>query len=112
MPEPFVIEVIDPDRTIVRVAPICSHPRTRDAEADLEAAVDSTAGTVAVDLSKTEVLTSEWFRFLNALTIRAAGSGKRLVVVGMSNTLKKTADALALSRKLAQAPTIDEAWKP
>lgn len=111
MADPFTIESPTAAMTIVRVAEICSQKRTRSHEERLEEAVDSCSDKIVLDLTSTQVFTSEWFRFAYALTDRAARAGKRVILAGMSTTLSETADALALRGKLVAVATLAEALK-
>jgi len=66
---------------------------------------------VACDVSNTEALASDWLRWFERLTIRAARTGKTFAVVGMRPTVQKTTDDLALRDRLVVVDELQEVWE-
>ncbi len=98
------------DGAIVTVEEYCDAVRTAEDERFFEHLVKDRA-RVAVDVSHTVVMTSEWFYLWERLTTKAKGMGKLLGIVGLSTTLKETADYLGVSKGLKLFSSIDEVWK-
>ena len=98
------------DKAIVTVGEYCDAPRTAEDERILEQLLKARS-RVVVDLSRTVVMTSEWFHLWARLTAKAKGMGKILGIVGLSMALKKTADYLGVSRVLQVFSSVDEVWK-
>lgn len=107
----FTLERVAEDRYVVRVAAYCGGGSRSEAdEAVLTDALASCQGAVAIDLTGTKVCTSVWLRFFGRLAQAAKRLGKRVVLVGMSETVANTTDALALTGKVHAVGTLDEAW--
>lgn len=108
--QPFRIEQLDGKRAVVQFAPICDHARTKEHEDNLSQLVER-ADIVAADLSGTTSISSDWLRWLGRLTIKAQQTGKVFAVIGMNETVRSTADVLALGDQLKLAGTIEEVWR-
>jgi anti-anti-sigma regulatory factor len=107
---PYLIEE-DGDRAVIRFAAICDHERTHAQEQELLGLVERSA-QIACDLSKTVTLSSEWFRWLYRLAVKAERQGKTFALVGVSADLKESADAIALKDKFIYRDRIEEVWEP
>lgn len=110
---PFKVEK-HPDEVgwaIVTVAEFCNQPRTAVQEQFLESLVKSHYTRIAVDLSKTIMMTTTWFRIWARLTAQAKTMGKLVGLVGLSPTLKRTSDFIGVSKVLEVFERIDEVWK-
>jgi anti-anti-sigma regulatory factor len=106
---PYMIETLAPGQAVVRFSEICDHTRTTAHEKQLSGLVEAHSH-IACDLSQTRVMTSDWLRWLGRLTIKAKKINKEFVVVGVSESLLESADALALKGKFNYARTGEEVW--
>jgi anti-anti-sigma regulatory factor len=92
---PYAIKVTSPEQAVVRFADICDHTRATLHELELVGLVEMHA-RVVLDLSKTIVMTANWLRWLAGLTKQAKKANKEIMVAGMSESLKESAEVLAL----------------
>jgi len=107
---PFEIrEDPDNDRATIMFARQCHQARTRAHEESLSDVLEK-CGAVACDVSNTEVLASDWLRWFERLTLRAARTGKTFAVVGMRPSVQKTTDDLALRDRLVAVGDLEEVW--
>ncbi|HKY34535.1 MAG TPA: STAS domain-containing protein [Polyangiaceae bacterium] len=106
---PFRIEALDDDRTLVTFAEFVDHRRTRELEKQLEDAIGSSR-RIACDVSQSRAIDSDWMTLLDELSIDAKKSGKRLAIVGLSEELQTSADAIGLPN-LKFVALLEEAWR-
>ena len=92
---PYLIETFATGQAVVRFAEICDHTRTAVHELELIGLLEMHA-RVVLDLSKTLVMTANWLRWLHGLANQAKKANKEVVVSGMSESLKESAEVLAL----------------
>ncbi|HEX4956223.1 MAG TPA: STAS domain-containing protein [Thermoanaerobaculia bacterium] len=110
--EPYRIQEDEEQRrAVVWFAVRCDHPRTKALEDQLANLVAS-YDRVACEVSRTRVMGSDWLRWLARLTARAKAAGKVLALVGMGETLGRTADVLGLQDELVMKAALDEVWAP
>jgi hypothetical protein len=92
---PFTVSG-DEETTRISFGEDVTERRTEADEEALDAALERCA-TLAIDVSATRTLRSQWWRYIGRLGQRARRIGNRVVVVGASETLRATADAVAAS---------------
>ncbi len=68
--------------------------------------------TVVIDASGTLSIVTRWLKFICILSERAKAAGKALVLVGISEDIRKSADYLALDGCFTHADSVDEALSP
>ena len=106
---PFEISEVDTQRAIVRFAEHVDHRRTPELESQLEQVLRKHR-RVACDVSGCQTIDSDWLTLIHDLTLEARDSGKRWVVVGLGEVLKKSADILGLEG-FDFADSHQEAWQ-
>lgn len=110
MTEPFTIEHLPDRRVVVRFAAWVSQPCT-PARAQTLMDVLEEAETLAFELTGTELLGSDWWRCIGRIGKKAARTGgQRVVVVGIHEVLRTTADAVAASPSVAFVAELNDAW--
>lgn len=106
---PFRIDRVDDARVIVRFAEYVDHRRTRNWEEQLEKALREYR-KIACDVRHSETIDSDWLTLLEELSLEARDAGKRFVLVGLSETLRKSADIVGLTH-LEHSRTLEGVWK-
>lgn len=106
---PFRTEELGDNRVIVRFAEYVDHRRTPDLDGALIRAMRK-HNKVACDFSTTKEVDSDWLTLVAAITVEGKEAGKRVGVVGLSPTLKDSADVLGLS-SLKHFASVEEVWK-
>lgn len=106
---PFIFESKDKRRVIVKFAKVVDHDRNLSFADDLKKLVRRYT-FIACDLTKTEIIISDWLRFLCKLTIEAKNSGKVLAIVGMKPNLKKSSDVIGLSTCFRFFDNLKKVW--
>lgn len=107
---PYQVEKPTSQRAIIRFTDFVDHDRLKRHDDELRA-IAETHSHVAVDLSATEFLSSEWIRRLQHLAKQARPAGRIFVFVGVKDVVRKSTDLLAASKDLRFAETLDEVWK-
>lgn len=107
--EPFRIEGIDDRHVLVKFARRCDQERTKELEEKLMALL-ARYDYVGCDLSQTTTILTEWLKWLLVLTVKAHHNGKVLAVIGMNETVRKTADYTGVKEGLVEVKTVEEAW--
>ena len=106
---PFCVEEIDSDRAIVRFAEYVDHRRTAKLDDQLRDAMRQHL-KLACDLTATVEVDSDWLTLLADITVEANQAGKRVAMVGLSETLQHSADILGLT-SLQLCGSVDEVWQ-
>jgi anti-anti-sigma regulatory factor len=106
---PFRVEQEGDERAVIRFAEYVDHRRTAELEEKLTTTIRHHQRT-ACDLRSTIEIDSDWLALLAQLTIEARAAGKRLGLVGLSDTLKRSADVLGL-KKLELFDALEDVWK-
>lgn len=80
-------------------------------EADEGKIDEMAAGTncFAFDLSATRAIPTSWLRMIWRVTQLAKGTGKRIVVVGMKDEVRRKADLIALEKQLTLVNKLEDA---
>lgn len=107
---PYKVAEKNGDRAVVQFAEYVDHRRTPELEKELLATMRAHRQT-ACDFTSTVEVDSDWLALLAQITLEARASGKRVGLVGLSDTLKKSADVVGLKKKLDLFDTIEDVWK-
>ena len=107
MPDnPFEIRHPAEGITVLVFAEDVTERRTEAHEQTLDHEL-SRCTTLAVDLSATKTMRSQWWRYLGRLGQRGRREGQQVVIVGASPTLRTTADAVAAAEHLEWQASLD-----
>jgi anti-anti-sigma regulatory factor len=106
---PYRIERADERRAIVRFAEICDHERTAERRRALNELI-ATVDEVVCDLTNTRTIVSGWIRLLEQLSVDAERMGKRFIVAGVSEIVKKSADIIGVGERLTIVKTVEQGW--
>ncbi|MEA1927251.1 MAG: STAS domain-containing protein [Candidatus Auribacterota bacterium] len=105
--EPYKIIPQDKHYVVIQFAPKCDQVRRKEQEDELEKLVED-YNIIACDLSKTEMMGTDWIRWLERLSIEAGNRGKMFVLVAMGELVKQTADIIGLKGKFKMKDTLEE----
>jgi len=105
---PFTVKPVDDRRVVVRFARFCDHPRRAGHEKALNDLVER-YDAIALDLSETENIGSDWLRWLNLLAIRADKAGKTLAAAGAREDVREMTDFLSID-VLKLVDRVEEVW--
>ena len=105
---PFHVDEIDAERAVVRFAEYVDHRRTAHRDDELKKAMRQ-HNKLACDVTSTVEIDSDWLALLADIGVEAKQAGKRVGIVGLSKTLRKSADVLGLT-VLEHYDSVDEVW--
>jgi anti-anti-sigma regulatory factor len=108
--QPYEIETHSAQKAIVRFGNFVDHERSKLHDKQLQDTV-LTHNHVAIDVSSSEFIGSEWIRKLQDLSKEAKRAGRVLALVGVQPSVRKSSDLLAASKDFIFVATIDDVWK-
>jgi anti-anti-sigma regulatory factor len=109
-PQPFAVTQPARGAVIVTCGEFVDHPRDRIAEQMCERWVDDNE-LVVLDVSKSIEIITPWLKLFARLSARARATGKRLVLVGLRDDVRESADYMGLGDAFSEAPTVAEALR-